>query len=115
MSPQKVSDGRYQRTPPDTDWLLYTEVNAHKANTIKSQAYQAMVHSAPNTLTIRHKEDHARRRRILSQAFSDARIASYENIVRRHIDALCDNLEANAQEQQETTRKPSLNMSSMGM
>ncbi|KPA38211.1 isoamyl alcohol oxidase [Fusarium langsethiae] len=53
----------------------------------------ALVHSAPNTLTIRHRANHARRRRILSLAFSDSRMLSYQNIVLRHVNALCDNLE----------------------
>ncbi|KAH7173133.1 cytochrome P450 [Fusarium flagelliforme] len=69
------------------------DIHAHAANTIKSKAYQALVHSAPNTLTIRHKADHARRRRILSLAFSDSRMLSYQSIVLRHVNALCDNLE----------------------
>jgi cytochrome P450 len=76
----------------DTDTAL-KDIHAHGANTLKSKAYQALVHSAPNTLTIRHKADHARRRRILSLAFSDSRMLSYQNIVLRHVYALCDNLE----------------------
>ncbi|KAF4976730.1 hypothetical protein FZEAL_6645 [Fusarium zealandicum] len=76
------------------------EIHSHSANTLKSKAYQALVHSAPNTLTIRHKEDHARRRRILSLAFSDARMLSYEKIVRRHINTLCDNLDESAEREQ---------------
>ncbi|KAI8628149.1 cytochrome P450 [Xylariaceae sp. FL1651] len=94
--------------------IAVKEVHSHKANTIKSRAYRALVHSAPNTLTIRHKEDHARRRRILSQAFSEARILSYESIVRRHIDALCDNLSVNTQEPRSKTEQPSFNMSLQG-
>lgn len=72
------------------------DVHSHKANTIKSRAYQALVHSAPNTLTIRHKEVHARRRRILSLAFSDARMLGYESTVKGCIKALCDNLKGDA-------------------
>ncbi|KAI0873979.1 cytochrome P450 [Hypoxylon argillaceum] len=91
------------------------EIHSHKANTIKSRAYQALVHSAPNTLTIRHKDDHARRRRILSQAFSDARILSYERIVRRHIDALCDTLGSNVEKPQTASKDQSdRNMSLIG-
>lgn len=61
-----------------------TDINSHKANTIKSKAYQALVHSAPNTLTIRDKSDHSRRRRILSLAFSEAKIQLCENILSCH-------------------------------
>lgn len=97
------------------DCLHRTEVQAHKANVIKSKVYQAMVHSAPNTLTIRHKEVHAWRRRILSQAFSDARMLSYESIVRHHIHALCDNLGVNKNEQKKESQKTSLDMSLQSM
>lgn len=53
-----------------------------------------MVHSAPNTLTIRDKRDHGRRRRILSQALSESQIRAYESIVLRHIRTLCSNIQA---------------------
>lgn len=75
-----------------------TDINSHKANTIKSKAYQALVHSAPNTLTIRDKSDHSRRRRILSLAFSEAKIQSYENILLRHINNFCSVLGAHDDE-----------------
>ncbi|GAP87074.1 putative benzoate 4-monooxygenase cytochrome P450 [Rosellinia necatrix] len=111
--------GQYVRYSPnrlliDTN-VASQDIHSHKANTIKSRAYQALVHSAPNTLTIRHKDDHARRRRILSQAFSDARILSYERIVRRHIDALCDNLGPGAEKLEAASRGDAdRNMSLLG-
>lgn len=52
-----------------------------------------MVHGAPNTLTIRNKGDHARRRKLLSMAFSESKIMSYENIVQKHVRSLCENME----------------------
>lgn len=87
------------------------DVHSHRANTIKSRAYQALVHSAPNTLTIRHKEAHARRRRILSLAFSDARMLSYESAVKGCINALCDNLRQNALVQEHSSKEKPIDMS----
>ncbi|KAF7541484.1 hypothetical protein G7054_g568 [Neopestalotiopsis clavispora] len=75
------------------------EISAYSANTMKSKAYQAMVHGATNTLTIRHKGEHARRRKLLSLAFSEARMMSYENIIQRNINSLCQNLELCAKSQ----------------
>ncbi|KID92407.1 aps8, partial [Metarhizium majus ARSEF 297] len=91
-----------------TNWV---ELHSNSANAIKSTAYQAMVHSAPNSLTIRHKEDHAKRRRILSLAFSDSQILKYEKIVHRHIDSLCDNIKAAIDRQKEATEEISVDMS----
>jgi cytochrome P450 len=87
------------------------DVHSHRANTIKSRAYKAMVHSAPNTLTIRKKEDHARRRRILSLAFSDARMLSYESTVKGCIKALCDNLRQNALAKDGSSKETLIDMS----
>ncbi|WYZ36342.1 hypothetical protein EsH8_XII_000092 [Colletotrichum jinshuiense] len=76
--------------------LAAKEISSHGANVIKSKAYNALVHSAPNTLTIRNRRDHARRRRILSLAFSDAQLRAYEGILLGHIETLCSNLGENA-------------------
>lgn len=70
-----------------------------------------MVHGAPNTLTIRRKEEHNWRRRILSLALSDSRMLSYESILKRHIMALCDNLEDNAKSNENAAAKRGLDMS----
>ncbi|OHW97898.1 benzoate 4-monooxygenase cytochrome p450 [Colletotrichum incanum] len=90
-------------------WL--TEISSHGANVVKSKAYQALVHSAPNTLTIRDREDHARRRRILSLAFSDAQLRAYEAILLRHIETLCLNLSDNSKSQASGSGSEALDMS----
>lgn len=87
------------------------DIYSHRANTIKSRAYQALVHSAPNTLTIRHKEVHARRRRILSLAFSDARMLSYESTVKGCIKVLCDNLKNSALTHDDSPNETVIDMS----
>ncbi|GJC97906.1 fatty acid synthase subunit alpha reductase [Colletotrichum higginsianum] len=71
-------------------------ISSHGANVIKSKAYGALVHGAPNTLTLRNKKEHARRRKILSMALSDAQMRLYEAKMLEHIEALCSNLDDNA-------------------
>ncbi|KAK2051615.1 putative cytochrome P450, partial [Colletotrichum caudatum] len=88
-----------------------TEISSPGANVIKSKAYQALVHSAPNTLTVRNREDHARRRRILSLAFSDAQLRAYEAILLRNIETLCLNLSENAKLQASSSVSEALDMS----
>ncbi|EUC26773.1 hypothetical protein COCCADRAFT_42247 [Bipolaris zeicola 26-R-13] len=72
---------------------LKYEIHSHGANNLKSVVYQVLVHGAPNTLTIRRKEEHTWRRRILSLALSDAKVTSYQDILSKHIATLCKNLE----------------------
>ncbi|KAH8430188.1 cytochrome P450 [Aspergillus melleus] len=54
------------------------DVYNHNGSLLKSQAYDALVHKAPNILTLRHKKLHNRRRRVLSQALSDDSIMAYQ-------------------------------------
>ncbi|WQF89200.1 Putative cytochrome P450, phosphopantetheine binding ACP domain, beta-ketoacyl synthase, thiolase [Colletotrichum destructivum] len=68
-------------------------ISSHGANVIKSKAYGALVHGAPNTLTLRNKKEHARRRKILSMALSDAQMRLYEAKMLEHIEAMCSNLD----------------------
>ncbi|KAK1590715.1 putative cytochrome P450 [Colletotrichum navitas] len=89
----------------------FQEVSSNGANVIKSKAYRALVHSAPNTLTLRSREDHARRRRILGLAFSDAQLRAYEAIILRHIETLCLNLYENAKPQPLSSGSEALDMS----
>jgi cytochrome P450 len=112
MLPSKV---RQMRSPVycdmDAERRPTADIYSHSANNLKSRAYGALIHGAPNTLTIRQKEDHAWRRRILSLAFSDARMLSYETILKRHINALCDNLEDNSKLRDGATAEYLLDMS----
>ncbi|KAI9848834.1 MAG: hypothetical protein M1837_006350 [Sclerophora amabilis] len=54
------------------------DIYTHGKNFRKSKNYNAMVHRALNTLTITDKKEHGRRRRVMSQGFSDASMRSYE-------------------------------------
>ena len=58
----------------------------------KSAPYLAMVHNTPSTFTLRDKKEHAWKKRILSQKFSDSAIQSYEPEVLKLLDGFCDAL-----------------------
>ncbi|RDL30473.1 Cytochrome P450 [Venustampulla echinocandica] len=60
----------------------------------KSEVYHAMVHRAPNTLTCVDKKKHGRKRRIISQGFSDSALRGFENTILTHIRKLCNQVEA---------------------
>lgn len=55
----------------------------------KSKGYVAMVHRAYNTLTLTDKDEHARRRRVLSQGFSDASMRRHEVSMLAQINKFC--------------------------
>jgi cytochrome P450 len=48
-----------------------------------------MVHQAANTLTTIDKRKHGKKRRLISQAFSDAAFRSYEQTIQQKIAQLC--------------------------
>jgi cytochrome P450 len=50
------------------------------------------VHRAPNTLTLIDKRAHGRKRRIISQGFSDSALRAYEPIIMNHVEKLCAQL-----------------------
>lgn len=54
------------------------DVYGHKSNLPKATTYNALIHRAPNVLTLREKRQHGRRRRVMSQALSDATITTFE-------------------------------------
>lgn len=56
----------------------------------KSLPYLVMVHNTPSTFTLIDKKEHAWKKRILSQKFSDSAIRSYEPKVLTLVDRLCD-------------------------
>lgn len=68
------------------------EIYGFRANVRKSEFYDAFVHPAPNTHNIRDKEMHARKRRVLSQAFSDGAMKEMERYVLANIRTFCDQI-----------------------
>ncbi|KAG9235155.1 cytochrome protein [Amylocarpus encephaloides] len=68
------------------------EIYSYSRNYQKSKVYNAMVHRAPNTLTCIDKTKHGRKRRVISQGFSDAALRGFENTLLTHIRKMCNQL-----------------------
>lgn len=51
-----------------------------------------MIHRAPNTLTLCDKKEHARRRKLMSQGFSDAALRTYAATIEKHVHNFCNQL-----------------------
>ncbi|KAK0611327.1 cytochrome P450-like protein [Immersiella caudata] len=66
------------------------EIYGFKANVRKAEFYDAFVHPAPNTHNSRDKEVHARKRRVLSHAFSDSAVKEVERYILANIRTFCD-------------------------
>ncbi|KAL6899905.1 cytochrome P450 [Trichoderma evansii] len=66
------------------------DIYSHGKNMQKSLAYLVMVHNTPSTFTLIDKKEHAWKKRILSQKFSDSAIRSYEPKVLELVDRFCD-------------------------
>ncbi|KAI9745830.1 MAG: hypothetical protein M1818_000511 [Claussenomyces sp. TS43310] len=105
--------GNYVRYAPNRV-LINTNTGLKKiysySNTIqKSQVYNVMVHRAPNTLTLIDKKGHGRKRRIISQGFSEAAVRGYEPTILNHIRTFCDQLapDSKASEDCKDSLKPS--------
>jgi cytochrome P450 len=91
---------------------------------LKSKHYAAMVHKATNTLTVRDRKDHGRRRRVIQQGLSDATLRAFEPYMYEIINRFCDRLIQTVEEEnaakakgesaetafKETTWKPQRNM-----
>ncbi|KAF5864593.1 hypothetical protein ETB97_007151 [Aspergillus alliaceus] len=68
------------------------EIYAFSKSFQKSAAYGAMVHRAPNTLTLIDKRQHGRKRRIIGQGFGDAALRGFEGTTMDHVRKFCDAL-----------------------
>ncbi|KAJ6134372.1 Cytochrome P450 E-class group I [Penicillium sp. IBT 18751x] len=58
----------------------------------KSTVYGAMVHRAPNTLTLTDKKQHGRKRRTIGQGFGDNALRGFEDTIMNLVRAFCDKL-----------------------
>ncbi len=72
--------------------IIIVDIYTSGKNFTKSKHYEAMVHKALNTLTIRDKKEHSRRRRVISQGFSDSALRSYAPAMMKLINQFCDHL-----------------------
>ena len=73
-----------------------------------------MVHQALNTLTISDPKEHGRRRRVVSQGFSDSAMRNYEPSMVAIVQRFCDRLLQPLEEEPVTSRetwRPARNMS----
>ncbi|KAK0712587.1 cytochrome P450-like protein [Lasiosphaeria miniovina] len=68
------------------------DIYGFKANVSKSEFYDAFVNPAPNTHNTRDKAVHARKRRVLSRAFSDSNIKEVERYVVANVRKFCEAL-----------------------
>jgi cytochrome P450 len=72
--------------------ILISDIYGHRSNVNKSKTYNVMVHRAPNTLTILDKKQHGRKKRVISQGFSDASLRALEPAILSHIQKFCSKL-----------------------
>ncbi|KAM7190175.1 Isotrichodermin C-15 hydroxylase [Rhypophila sp. PSN 637] len=66
------------------------DIYGFRSNVRKSEFYDAFVHPAPNTHNARDKDLHARKRRVLSHAFSDGAIKEVERYILANIRTFCE-------------------------
>lgn len=66
------------------------DIYGFRANVRKAEFYDAFVHPAPNTHNARDKDLHARKRRVLSHAFSDSAIKEVERYILANIRTFCE-------------------------
>ncbi|KAL7896740.1 cytochrome P450 [Trichoderma sp. SZMC 28014] len=94
--------GEYLRYAPNR--LLINNVNAlydvygHGAKVKKYKNYRVLASQAPNTLTLSNKVQHARRRRVVAQAFSETSLRRFEPKVQSVLERFCQHLRSAANE-----------------
>lgn len=76
------------------------DIYGFKSNVRKAEFYDAFVHPAPNTHNTRDKALHARKRRVLSQAFSDSAVKQMERYILSNVRSFCEQIGAGASEEQ---------------
>ncbi|KAI0110541.1 cytochrome P450 [Hypoxylon sp. NC0597] len=69
--------------------LALHDIYGHSAHVKKSDSYKILALKAPNTLTMSDKVQHARRRRIISRAFSENSPRLFEPILISKINIFC--------------------------
>ncbi|KAH6654714.1 isotrichodermin C-15 hydroxylase [Truncatella angustata] len=75
------------------------DIYGFRSNVRKAEFYDAFVHPAPNTHNARDKHLHARKRRVLSQAFSDGAIKEMERYVLANVRTFCEQVGLGASEE----------------
>ncbi|KAI1763248.1 cytochrome P450 [Hypoxylon sp. FL1150] len=75
------------------------DIYGFKSNVRKAEFYDAFVHPAPNTHNTRDKGLHARKRRVLSQAFSDSAVKEMERYILSNVRSFCEQIGAGASDE----------------
>ncbi|KAI1771087.1 isotrichodermin C-15 hydroxylase [Hypoxylon cercidicola] len=75
------------------------DIYGFKSNVRKAEFYDAFVHPAPNTHNTRDKALHARKRRVLSQAFSDSAIKGMERYILSNVRSFCEQIGVGASDE----------------
>ncbi|KAL6897582.1 cytochrome P450 [Trichoderma evansii] len=97
--------GEYLRYAPNR--LIINNVNAlydiygHGSKVKKYKNYRVLAQQAPNTLTLSNKVQHARRRRVVAQAFSETSLRRFEPKVQSVLERFCQYLRSAAKESTE--------------
>lgn len=68
------------------------DIYGRKSQTIKFKNYEILSRQAANLLTLRDKTLHAKRRRVVSQAFSGTNLREFEPAILSKIDRFCNSL-----------------------
>jgi cytochrome P450 len=68
------------------------EIYGFKSNVRKAEFYDAFVHPAANTHNSRDRDVHARKRRVLAQAFSDSAMKQMERYLLGNIRTFCEQI-----------------------
>ncbi|KAI0141897.1 isotrichodermin C-15 hydroxylase [Xylariaceae sp. FL1272] len=68
------------------------DIYGFKSNVRKAAFYDAFAHPVPNTHNTRDKTIHARKRRVLSQAFSDSNMKEMERYVLANVRSFCEQI-----------------------
>ena len=68
------------------------DIYGFKSNVRKAAFYDAFAHPVPNTHNTRDKHVHARKRRVLSQAFSDSAMKEMERYILANVRSFCEQI-----------------------
>ncbi|ORY67124.1 isotrichodermin C-15 hydroxylase [Pseudomassariella vexata] len=68
------------------------DIYGFKSNVRKAEFYDAFVHPAPNTHNTRDKTVHSRKRRVLSQGFSDSAMKEMERYILANVRSFCEQI-----------------------
>ncbi|KAI5859838.1 cytochrome P450 [Durotheca rogersii] len=68
------------------------DIYGFRSNVRKAEFYDAFVHPAPNTHNTRDKIMHARKRRVLSQGFSDSATKEMERYILANVRSFCEQI-----------------------